>query len=60
MIENGLGVEKLKMCNSQSLIHHETRTFVKNVQIVGELNETYERYILTWESTVLMNLKMNM
>ena len=51
MFENCLGVEGLKMCNSLSFAHEETRTVSTiltkmDLQIVGELNETYERYIL--------------
>ena len=50
MFENCLGVEGLKMCNSLSFAHEETRTVSTiltkmDLQIVGELNETYERYI---------------
>ena len=50
MFENCLGVEGIKMCNSLSFAHEETRTISTiltklDLQIVGELNETYERYI---------------
>ena len=50
MFENCLGVEGLKMCNSMSFAHEETRTISTiltkmDLQIVGEPNETYERYI---------------
>ena len=31
-----------------------------DLQIVGELNETYGRYILTCEINVLINIMMNM
>ena len=50
MFGNCLGVEGLKMCNSLSFAHEETRMISTiltkmDLQIVGELNETYERYI---------------
>ena len=50
MFENCLGVVGLKMCNSLSFVHEETRTISTiltkmDLQIVGELNKTYERYI---------------
>ena len=46
MSENCLGVEGLKICNSLSFHHEETRTISTfltkmDLQIVGELNETY-------------------
>ena len=47
MFENCLGEEGLKMCNSLSFAHEETRTILTemDLQIVGELNETFEHYI---------------
>ena len=50
MFENYVGVEGLKMCNSLSFAHEETRNIstiwtTMDVQIVGEINETYKRYI---------------
>ena len=45
MFENCLGVEGLKMCNSLSFTHEETILTKMDLQIVGELNETYEHYI---------------
>ena len=48
MFENCLGVEE--MCNSPNFSHDGTRTIsiiltTMDLQIVGELNETYERHI---------------
>ena len=52
MFQNCLGVEGLKMCNSLSFAHEETRTISTiltkidfQIPVVGELNETYERYM---------------
>ena len=50
MFENCLGAEGLKICNSLSFAHEETRNISTiltkmDLQIVGELNETCERYI---------------
>ena len=57
MFENCLGVDGLKMCHSLSFAHEEMRNISTiltkmDLQIVGELNETYGCYILYLRNTL--------